>query len=67
MNRDSVPMFIESLSHCIQSFVFICNSLGYFMPFCVKWSLFNQIFLLIKKKKNLGVSTSSCLELVPSM
>ena len=27
-NRDSVPMFIGSLSYCIQSFVFICNSLG---------------------------------------
>ena len=34
MNRDSVPMIIESLSHCLQSFVFICNLLGYFMLFC---------------------------------
>ena len=44
-----------NLYHFVYKFLYFCDSLGYFKSFCMKYSLFNKVFLLMKKNY-----TSSC-------
>ena len=39
-----------NLYHFVYKFLYFCDSLGYFKSFCMKYSLFNIVFLLMKKK-----------------